>query len=233
MVDFALSKPGAKKVAIIGHTDVWGSAYRTATMGRLKELGVTPVVTATLERGQENATEQVRTIKEAAPDVVLALLYQEEMEVYLREAYKQRLKVTTVGATAASIDDTNRRIGIPEAMHDVYMCFPLRGTLTSPELRKHAGMFKKYYPGEALDSMSFYSMDGAIVIVEVLKRLGRDVTRERFMAEINKIKNFKGGVQPGTITYTSTDHRGMKYMNIIGLVKQRVAIFQTYPSVPR
>jgi branched-chain amino acid transport system substrate-binding protein len=232
MVDFALSKPGAKRIAIIGHTDEWGSAYRAATIGKLKEHKLAPVVVATLERGQKDAAEQVKAIKEAAPDAVLALLYQEEMEVYLREAYKQGLKVTTVGATAASIDDTNKRIGIPEAMNDVYMCFPLRGTLTSPELRNFANIFRKYYPAEALDSMSFYSMDGAIVVVEVLKRLGRDVTRERFMAEINKVKNFAGGVQPGTITYTPKDHRGMKFMNLIGLVRQREVIFQEYPAAP-
>ena len=39
--------------------------------------------------------------------------------------------------------------------------------------------------------MSFYSMDGAIAIVEVLKRLGRNVTRERFMAEIESSRSLK------------------------------------------
>ncbi len=79
MVDFALSKPGAKKVAIIGHTDQWGTAYRKATTARLKEHGFTRVVDVILERGQKDAAEQVQKIKAAAPDAVLALLYQEEM----------------------------------------------------------------------------------------------------------------------------------------------------------
>ena len=229
MVDFALSKPGAKKVAIIGHTDQWGTAYRTATTARLKENGLTPVIDVILERGEKDVSEHVRKIKEAAPDAVMALLYPDEMEWYLREAYKQGLKTTTVGATAASIDDTNKRIGIPEAMNDVYMCFPLRGTITSPEMRKYADIFKKYYPAEALDLHSFYSMDGAIAIVEVLKRLGRNVTRERFMAEIDKLKKLEGGAGPGYISFSPKDHRGMKFINLIGLVKQREVIFPKYP----
>jgi branched-chain amino acid transport system substrate-binding protein len=229
MVDFALSKPGAKRIAIIGHTDAWGSAYRAATTARLKERGLTPVIDEILERGEKDVSEHVRKIKEANPDAVMALLYPDEMEWYLREAYKQGLKTTTVGATAASIDDTNKRIGIPEAMNDVYMCFPLRGTITSPEMRKYGAIFTKYYPGEALDSHSFYSMDGALAIVEVLKRLGRNVTRQRFMAEIDKLKKLEGGAGPGYISFSPTDHRGMKFMNIIGLVKQREVIFQKYP----
>ncbi len=65
--------------------------------------------------------------------------------------------------------------------------------------------------------------------MEVLKKLGRNVTRERFMAEIDKLKKLEGGAGPGYISFSPTDHRGMKFINLIGLVKQREVIFQKYP----
>ncbi len=228
MVEFALSKPGASRIAIIGHTDAWGRAYFEATTARLKEHGLTPVVVRTFERGDTDAAAHVAAIKEAAPDAALALLYPNEMAIYLREAYKQGLKTTTIGATAASIDDTNKKIGIPAAMNDVYMAFPLRAIITSPELQKFAAIFKKYYPDEALDTMSFYSMDGAIAIVEALKRLGPDVTREGFMAELDRFRDFDGGVQPGKITFSPGDHRGIKAISLVGLVRHREVIFEKY-----
>ena len=46
--------------------------------------------------------------------------------------------------------NTNKRIGIPAALSDVYMAFPLRGTITSPEISKFAEIFKKYNPSESL-----------------------------------------------------------------------------------
>ena len=233
MVEFALTKPGAKRIAIVGHTDEWGTAYRNATVGKLKERGLAPIVVTALERGEKDASSQVRTIKAAAPDAVLALLYPDEMEAYLREAYKQGLKTTTLGATATSIDDTNKRLGIPEAINDVYMAFSLRGTITSPELKQYADIFRRYYSSESLDQMGFYSMDGAIVVAEALKRSGRDVTRERFLAELNKLKGFAAGVQAGTLTFTPTDHRGIKLISLIGLVKQRETIFHKYPNASR
>ncbi len=231
MANFALSKPGAKKIAVIRHSDEWGMAYSGAGIARLKERGIEPVIITSFERGQTDATSQVLAIKQTQPDVVLAFLYPVEIAIYLREAYKYGLKVTTIGTTAASIDDTNKRIGIPAALSDVYMAFPLRGTITSPELSKFADIFKKYNPSESLDTMSFYSMDGAIAIVEALRRMGRNVTRDRMIAELNRLRNYDGGVQPGNITFTPNDHRGIKAIKLIGLVKQKETLFEKYPTV--
>jgi branched-chain amino acid transport system substrate-binding protein len=231
MVEFALTKPGAKRFAIIRHSDEFGTIYAKAAIDRLKEHGIEPVIISALERGETGATAQALAIKEAAPDVVLAFLYPTEFAIYLREAYKYSLKTTTVGSTAASIDDTNRLVGIPAALKDVYAAWPLASGLTSPELSNFAAIFKKYYPSESLDMHSFYSMGGAIAIVEVLKRLGPDVTRERFIAELNKLTNFSTGVQSGPINFTPEDHRGIRSIKMIGLVKQREVLFDRYPDV--
>ena len=40
MADFAVSKPGAKRIAIIRHSDEWGTTYSKAAIERLKELGI-------------------------------------------------------------------------------------------------------------------------------------------------------------------------------------------------
>ena len=74
-------------------------------------------------------------------------------------------------------------------------------------------------------------MDGAIAIVEALRRMGRNVTRERTIAELNRLRNYDGGVQPGNITFTPNDHRGIKAIKLIGLVKQKETLFEKYPAV--
>ena len=230
MADFAVTKPGAKKFAIIRHSDEWGTIYSKAAIDRLKELGIEPAVVANFERGETDATSQVLSIKEAAPDVVLAFLYPAEFAIYLREVYKYRIKTTTIGSTATSIDDAKRMVGIPSAMTDVYCAWPLAESLTSPQLEKFAKIFTKYYPSETLDMNAFYSMGGAIAVVEVLKRLGPDVTRERFIAELDKLSNFDTGVQSASLSFSPDDHRGIKAIKMIGLVEQKEVIFGKYPS---
>jgi branched-chain amino acid transport system substrate-binding protein len=229
MVEFALSKPGAKKIAIIRHSDEWASGYFDAAIEKLREHGLTPVKVVAFEKGMTDATAQVLALKEAAPEAVLALLYPAEIAIYLRDAYKYRLRTTTMGTTAVSIDDTDKRIGIPSAVKDVYFAYNLSGALASPELAKYAQIFKKYYPAEALDTKAFDSMGGALAIVEVLKRAGPDLTREKFIQEFDRLRDFNPGVQAAGLTFTPQDHAGLKKLKWIALVDKRPALFDHYP----
>ncbi len=233
MAAFALSKPGAKKIAIVAHSDEWGTIYSKAAIEKLREIDIEPVINVALERGATDATTQVLSIKEKAPDAVLAFLFPAELAIYLRDAYKFGLRTTTVGSTAASIDDTDKRVGIPSALKDVYMAYPLAGSITSPEMAKFAKIFSTYYPSEALDTMSFYTMGGAIAIVEAIQRLGPNVTREGVIAELDKLNDFDTGVQSSKMTFSPDDHRGIRSIKMIGLVKQREVLFDKYPAVTR
>ncbi len=97
-------------------------------------------------------------------------------------------------------------------------------------MEKFAKMFARYYPFESLDMNSFYSMGGAIAIVEVLRRLGPDIIRERFIAELDKLNNFDTGVQSATLSFSPDDHRGIRTIKMIGLVKHRHVLFDKYPT---
>jgi branched-chain amino acid transport system substrate-binding protein len=229
MVEFALSKPGAKKIAIIRHSDEWASGYFDAAIEKLHEHGLTPVKVETFEKGMTDATAQVLSLKEVSPDVVLALLYPAEIAIYLRDAYKYGLRATTMGTTAVSIDDTDKRIGIPSAVRDVYFAYNLSGALASPELAKYAKIFKKYYPAEALDTKAFDSMGGALAIVEVLRRAGPNLTRQKFIEEFDKLRDFNPGVQAAGLSFTPQDHAGLKKLKWIALIDKRPILFDRYP----
>ncbi|HZV21441.1 MAG TPA: ABC transporter substrate-binding protein, partial [Hyphomicrobiales bacterium] len=195
----------------------------------LARHGLTPVRVETLERGSMDAAAQVRSLKQAAPDVVLALLYPLEMATYLRDAYKVGLQTVTLGTAAVSIDDLDKQLGIPAAIKDVYLVYNLSGLLTSPELWKFARALKQYYPAEALDAKSFDSMGGALAIVEVLRRSGRNLTRERFIEEFNKLRDFNSGIQAGPLTFTPTDHVGLKQVKWIAIVNSKPVLFDQFP----
>jgi hypothetical protein len=49
----------------------------------------------------------------------------------------------------------------------------------------------------------------ALVVVEGLKRAGKDVTREKFIAAIESIHDMNVGLGPRLVlNYNSTDHKG-------------------------
>ena len=56
-------------------------------------------------------------------------------------------------------------------------------------------------------------------MVEVLKRAGRDLTRERVRDELAKLKDFNTNIYPGVISCTPTDHQCHKtpaFMQLAG-----------------
>jgi branched-chain amino acid transport system substrate-binding protein len=232
MVEFALSKPGAKRIAIVRHTDEWGTSYFEPAIAALKARGLDPVHVANFERGSTDATAQVLAIKNAEPDAVLAFLYPTEIAIYLREAYKYRLRTTTLATHAVSIDDADKQVGIPAALNDLYVAYPLAGPITGPELSIYLGLLKKYYPSESVDTLAMFPMAGAIVVVEALKRLGPNVSRERFIAELNKLNNFDSGVLSGRITFSPNDHAGIKEVKMISLYKRKTVLLSKYPPPP-
>src|SRR5487761_1994452 len=117
MVDFAMTKPGARRIAIISHSDEWGKSGHDPAVAELKtKYQLAPVADVTFERGSINATPQVLQIKNAHPDFVLAFLYPAEFAIFLRDSSKYGLHVPTMGNQAISIEDTARQVGNPAIM---------------------------------------------------------------------------------------------------------------------
>jgi branched-chain amino acid transport system substrate-binding protein len=227
LVNFALTKPGVKKIALVTQPDEGPNSKIRAAAAKLKELGIEPVASVTLEKGATDTTEQVKLLQSKAPDVVLVSLYPEEMASLIRDSYRTGFKTTFVSTESSSFEDNDKRVGIPEAMKDVYFFYPFTDLLTSPKLSRYARIATKYYPGEVLDMITFQGMTGALAVVETLKRLGPNVTRERFLQEIEKLKNFDSGIQP-PLSFSPTQHAGAQSGNMLTKKGLRLVVVSKY-----
>ncbi len=228
MVEFALTKPGVKRVAIISQSDDWGQATLKPALETLKSHGLAPVIVLPIDRNAASASKEAQEIKSKSPDVVIAILYPQVLAVYMRDAYREGLKVTTVGHASPTLEDTDKRIGIPGAIDGLFLSYRLSGTPASPALAKYLRIFKTHYPAEAPDAHAFYAMGGALAIVEALKRSGKKLTRERFISELDKIKNFDTGIMAGPISFSKTDHIGVKVHTMSAMFHHRVIIVKTF-----
>ena len=227
LVNFALTKPGAKRIALVTQPDEGPNSKIRAAAAKLKELGIEPVASITLEKGATDTTEQVKLLQSKAPDVILVSLYPTEIAALLRDSYKAGFKTTFVSTESSSFEETDKRIGIPEAMKDVYFFYPFTDLLTSRKLSKYAKIAAKYYPNEVLDMMTFQGMTGALAVAETLKRLGRNVTRPRFLKEIEKLKNFDSGIQT-PLTFSATQHAGSQSGNMLTKKGMRLVVVSKY-----
>ncbi len=230
MVDFAVTAPGGKRIAIISHSDEWGKSHLAPALAALKAKGLEPVETVYFERGSTDATSQTLKLRTAQPDAVLAVLYPAELAIYMRDAYKYGVRVPTLGTQGVSIEDTDKRVGIPGAVNNLFVFYPLSGTIDSPEFKPWVDIFAKYNPKETVETLSFISMTGALAVVEALKRAGPNLTREKMIAELDKIANFNPGIQSSSLTFSTTDHAGIKTGKMVYLDQGKPRIVATYPG---
>ena len=136
------------------------------------------------------------------------ILYPKAAAAFLRDALKVGYTPLIAGQTAlGDLIVLGKQIGIPGALDNFFAISHVKYTPGDEDSVKWQALLSKYYPGEQLQLFQVLGMGSAKVVVEVLKRVGRDLTRERFKSTIQQLSNFDTGIIPGPITCTETDHQ--------------------------
>ncbi|MGI8894257.1 MAG: ABC transporter substrate-binding protein [Casimicrobiaceae bacterium] len=228
MARFITTKPGIAKVAVIQHTDDWAKSYCGPATEFLASKNIKPVVEVAFERGQTDATAQTLRIKQANPDFVVACLYETETAIFLKDAKKFGLNAPVMGTAGTDLENTLKRVGDLDTVSNYYVPHMYTDNLDGPRLKRFADILKKYYPNESVTAFSLISMGGAAAVVEALKRSGRDLSREKFLADLDKIKDFDTGLLAGKITWTAADRDGVKEAAVAGFVNGQPTVLKAW-----
>jgi len=209
MLNFAKTIPGAKKMAVVRHANEWADAKFKKVEEGYKAAGLDMVVDVQLEAKATDATSAVLKIKAANPDVVFFLLYPGESAVFLRDAEKYGLKGPFVGTTSVmDLKDLAERAGSPTAVKDVYVTAFLKGPIGTPDLAKYTDVYRKQFPNDKVQSLSFYGMSGALTVIDALRRAGKDLTRDKFLAALESTKNGDAGPAYCQVNLAADRHQG-------------------------
>jgi branched-chain amino acid transport system substrate-binding protein len=194
MLDFVKSNPDIKNIAIIRHENEWAEAKSVEIYNGYKADGLNLVADVRLPAHATDATSQVLQIKAAKPDAVFFVLYPGESAVFLRDSLRYGLEAPKVGTTSVmDLLDLAKRAGSADALKNVYVGSFLKGPIGSPELSKWADIYKKHFPDDRIQSLSFYGMSGALTVVDALTKAGRDLTREKYVDALDSIKDGRAG----------------------------------------
>lgn len=232
MVRFAASKPEAKKIAVISHSNEWAKGYYDGAIEQMKETyGAPPVLDLTMERQSTNATPQILKLREASPDVVIAILYPAEMSVFLREAKKFNLDTTFVTGYGTTVEDQLRRTGDPGAVKNLYAAYLLAAPVDSASMKPWRDMVEKYYPSEDLTTANFQGMGGVLTFVEAVREAGPELTRAKLVEALENIRDFDAFPMAGRFSFTPADHAGQKDLSFAGFVDGKVTTFSAWNKV--
>lgn len=224
MGKFIMTKPDAKKVAIVAHTNDWARGYCDPAKEYIESQGGEVVLDTAMERGSTDATAQVLRIKSQGVDGVLGCLYQPELVVLLRDAHKYQLGVPVIGALGADFGQVVQQVGNPDAVNGVFFQGHLyKDRIGSPALEWARQILLNYLTEDELPSdgdpthFYYFGMMNGVGVVEGFRRAGRDLTRESYMAAIESLRGFDNNISAGAVTITDDQHVGVSDMYFNGL----------------
>ena len=240
LVDFAMTIPGAKRFGVIRQTDEWGMSLYNPLVSYMKEkYNMTPVVEVATEREVADLTPQVLKLKNANVDVVFNLTYIVATTTFLRDAYKLGLTVPILGSTATSPMDQYESLRRFEPLRNFFAPYWCKYPMEHPKVKIYEDLFKKYHPNKKFDAITIITTGGALVVMDALKKCGRDLTWEKFCEVLETQYNNwepENYIGAAPITFSKTDHVGMDrmIMSTIGTGKfELVRTYQDYGNLTK
>ena len=228
MGKFVMSRPGTERVGVITHTNDWAKSYCDPAIEFMATQGVKPAIEVTLERGQTDSTAQVLKLKEANLDFILGCLYEAETVIFLRDAKRYGLRVPVMGTAGTDLENTLERLGDQDAVKDYYVLHAFVDRVDGPKMQQWNDIILKYYPDETITGFSAVSMASGVAAVEALQAAGPDLTRDKFIAELEKIQGLETGILACPITWSKSDRHGCKASAVAGFVDGKPTVLSAW-----
>ena len=206
-----LTRIGARKISVFYQADSFGQAGLDGTVRALTRRNMKVHSQGTVERNTINVGEAIKTIHGSQPDAVVMISQYTSIAEFVRQMKKQGslaafYTVSFVGskALADALGDQGRGVTISQVV-------PFPWSPLTPVVKEYLDLAKRAGNVE----VNWSSLEGFIaakVLTEGLRRAGRDLTRERFVAALEGITNHDlGGFG---VAFSATNHNASKYVDL-------------------
>jgi len=204
LCNYGATKLGKKKFAIIYQNDAYGKEGLAGAEEELGKLGLKLVEAVPVETTDTDLKPHVMKLKQSEADVIL---------LWVMPSAAARIM-----GTAAAMQFPTQWMSTSTCSDFPYMHTASKGLWTgliaasfgevpdspNPLMQKYKKAYEKYAAKEERWGVFFYAGFGFVEpAVEALKRCGKDLTRERFVKELEGLKNFKGIL--GKVNYKPFD----------------------------
>jgi branched-chain amino acid transport system substrate-binding protein len=202
---------GGKRIAVFYQADAYGEAGRMGTEIALKKRGMQIHSNGTVERNTVAVEKAVQAINASQPDAVVMVGAYQACAEFIKQMKKagsgaQFYNVSFVGS--AALANALGKEGIGVAISQVV---PFPWATGVPVVKEYQAMAKK----AGFTDYNFGAMEGflvAKVMVEGLRRAGRNLTREGFVDAMEKMHDVDlGGF---FVSYSPTSHIGSKFVDL-------------------
>jgi ABC-type branched-subunit amino acid transport system substrate-binding protein len=205
---------GKRKIAVIYQNDAFGAAVLGGVKTALEQRGSSPVALASFPRNSLEVEGAIKTVRAAAPDaVVMVGTYKPLAEIMKRshvDGWSPLYTTVSFVGTEAIIESAGKDADgllvsqvVPSYNRDDLATVSLYKTL-----------LKKSSPSEKPTFAGLEGFVDALVVVEGLKKAGPDLTRSKFIAALEGLKNYDIGLGSDMrLSFSPGNHKGLSSVN--------------------
>ncbi|MFH2012968.1 MAG: ABC transporter substrate-binding protein [Pseudomonadota bacterium] len=212
IVDYIIKDLKGKdsRIALVYSDTEAGKTDLDPALKRLKLYNIEPVAKEVFNYTSIEATSQVMNLRKAKVDYIILCGHISQSAItMLREMSRFNLNVPLFGGWA-TCNETIMDIG--EAANQFYATNAMASWYDEgPGVAKMREITLKYEPGTEKPYRGKTYTAGwleGLIIIEALKRAGRDLDGEAIVRGLETMNNFNTGGVSGTISYSPTDHKG-------------------------
>jgi len=200
------------KIAVIHTQEEYGASGKDALLIQLKRYGIEPMAIETHKIGDTDYSAQLLKIKTHNPEVLLLFSYSKDMGLILKQAHELGLdcvKILYIGGDYPIVSALAGKEALKEAYGPTYLLDSVRGG----KLKSFVEMYEKEYPDymKNPNNPSINDVGSYVafqVIIEALKRAGKDLTRAKYVEALESLKDFRMPWVP-PISFSPTQHEGL------------------------
>jgi ABC-type branched-subunit amino acid transport system substrate-binding protein len=208
-VDNLWNALGMRKIGVIYQEDAFGAAVLEGVKLALKKYGAAPVAVGSFPRNTLDVSRGIEQVRGADPEAVVVVgPYAPVAEIVKRgrsAGWKPLYLTVSFVGTEAYI----KAMGKEGEGAVITQVVPPYTRTDLPAVALYLKSLKKYSPEAQPNFVSFEGFVNGMVLVEGLKRAGRELTREKLIDAIESIRDLDIGLGPQLkLNYGPKDHKG-------------------------
>ncbi len=204
---------GYKKIGVIYPEDAFGAAVLEGVKTALKTHGAEPIAVASYQRQTAQVGGAIDTVRAAHPDAVVVVGPANTVAPILRQSHAKGWKPLFLTVSFVGTDDLISEAGSDSDGVVITQVVPPYYLTELKTVALYRRTLTKYFPSAQPNFVSLEGFVDAMVLVEGLKKAGKDLTREGLIRGIESIHELDLGLGPQLkLNYSAKEHKGFDHV---------------------
>jgi branched-chain amino acid transport system substrate-binding protein len=204
---------GYKKIGVIYPDDAFGNTVLEGVRAALKDHGAEPAAAASYQRQTAQVDGAIDKVRAASPDAVVVVGPANTVAPILKQSHAKNWKPMFLTVSFVGTDELISEAGTDADGVVITQVVPPYYMTEQKSVALYRRALGKYFPSEQPNFVSLEGFVDAMVMVEGLRRAGKDLTREGLIHAIESIHDHDLGLGPQLkLSYSAKEHKGFDHV---------------------